>query len=153
MAVKMKTVITMRAKGACLSHARTDVSVGGHTVVIDEPEVRGGTNLSASPTETLMASLIGCTNVIGHKVAKMHEVDVQEMSVDLTAQFDRRGVILEEEVDIPFPEVNLKIHLTTDADDSKIELIKRDLPRFCPVSKVIRESGTVINEEWSITRP
>ena len=30
--------------------------------------------------------------------------------------------------------------------------VKAELPMYCPVSKVIRESGTVIEEVWNITR-
>ena len=52
-----------------------------------------------------------------------------------------------------FPEVTLKIDITTDADDASVEKVKTDLARFCPISKVIRQSGTKINEVWTVTRP
>ncbi len=151
--IKPKTVVRMKLKGESTSHARTDISTRDVETTIDEPEARGGTNMGLSPTETLMASLIGCTNVIAHKCADRHGVDIKAMSIDLEAAFDRRGVTLQEELDVPFPEVTMKIDLTTAADDAAIERMKTDLNRFCPVSKVIRQSGTQINEVWTIRRP
>ena len=153
MAIRMKTVVTMKVHADCPSHSRTDISVRDTKTVIDEPEARGGTNAGPSPTETMVASLAGCTNVITHKCAAAHNVNIQAMTIDVETQFDRRGVTLEEEIDVPFPEMTLKIALTTDADGASIEKVKTDLARFCPISKVLRQAGTVIHEDWIITRP
>ena len=150
--VKEKTQVRMRLAGECASHARTDVTVRDVKVTIDEPAERGGTNLGLSPTETLMAALIGCTNVIAHKVAHQNGVDLKAMSVRLEADFDRRGVTLQEEVGVPFPAATLYIDITTDAGDAAIETVKRELAMFCPVSKVIRAAGTDLKEVWTVTR-
>lgn len=151
MSIRPKTVVTMKMAGHAVSHARTDISVRDLNVVIDEPEARGGTNLGPSPTETLMTALIGCTNVITHKIAHKHGVSIKNMEVRLEAKFDRRGVTLEEEISVPFPELKLIVDLTTDASPEAMDTVKTELAKFCPVSKVLRESGTVITEEWNIT--
>lgn len=151
--IKPKTVITMKQEGVAASHSRTDMSIRGLPLIVDEPTERGGTNQGPSPTETLMGSLIACTNVIGHKVANMHGVEFSEMTIRLEAQFDRRGVTLVEEVDVPFPTVTLHIDVTTTADDAAMELVKRDLPRFCPISKVVSASGSKVTEIWTVKRP
>ena len=59
--------VKMRVKGSSKSHSRADIISRDVESVIDEPEVRGGTNLGLTPTETLLASLIGCSNVITHR--------------------------------------------------------------------------------------
>jgi uncharacterized OsmC-like protein len=151
--VKEKLQVRMRLGGECPSHARTDVAVRDVKVTIDEPVERGGTNLGLSPTETLMASLIGCTNVITHKVAHKNGVHLKALSVRLEADFDRRGVTLQEEVAVPFPAATLYIDVATDADDAAIETVKRELAMYCPVSKVIRAAGTDLKEVWTVTRP
>jgi putative redox protein len=151
--IRPKTVVTLRVKGACPSHSRTDVSVRDLKFSIDEPIERGGTNMGPSPTETLMAALAACTNRIGHKVADLNGVDIKEFAVNVEAQFDRRGTQLQEELDVPFPEVQLNIAMTTDADDAAVEKMKADLQRFCPISKVIRQAGTEIIENWTVRRP
>jgi uncharacterized OsmC-like protein len=151
--VKQKTQVRMKLDGECPSHSRTDVSVRDVRLTVDEPIERGGTNQGPSPTETLMAALIACTNVITHKVAHKNGVHLHAMHVRLEADFDRRGVILQEEVDVPFPAATLYIDITTDADDAAVAKVKRELAMFCPVSKVIRGSGTRLEEVWTVARP
>jgi uncharacterized OsmC-like protein len=151
--IRPKTVVTLKVTGACPSHSRTDVTVRDLTFHVDEPVERGGTNLGPSPTETLLASLAACTNRIGHKVADANGVDIAAFAVDVEARFDRRGVDLREEIDVPFPEIQLRVDMTTDADDASVEKMKADLRRYCPISKVIRQAGTEIIEHWTVKRP
>jgi uncharacterized OsmC-like protein len=150
--VTQKTVVTQRLQGRCTSHSRTDVTVRDRAMIIDEPVERGGTNQGFTPTETMMASLIGCTNVITHKVAQKNGVAIKSMNVRLEAQFDRRGVQLQEEIDLPFPAVMLYIDLETDADPAAVERVKRELAMFCPVSKVFRAAGIALKEVWNVSR-
>jgi putative redox protein len=151
--VTQKTVVTQKLEGRCTSHSRSDVTVRDRSVIIDEPAERGGTNQGLTPTETMMASLIGCTNVITHKVAHKNGVTIKSMNVRLEAQFDRRGVMLQEELDVPFPSATLYIDLVTDADGAAVERVKRELAMFCPVSKVFRAAGIDLKEVWDVRRP
>jgi uncharacterized OsmC-like protein len=150
--VKEKITVTQRLQGHCRSHSRTDVSTRDVATVIDEPKERDGTNLGLTPTETLVAALIGCTNVISHKCAKKHGVDFKAMAIEAETNFDRRGVQLIEEIEVPFPKIRLIINVTTNASGGELEKVKTDLHRFCPIAKVIRNSGTDIEEEWKVTR-
>jgi uncharacterized OsmC-like protein len=151
--IKPKLTVKETLRGTAISHTRTDISVRDVEMILDEPIVRGGTNMGLSPIDATMAALIGCTNVTAQKVAKANNVEIDAMTVEATLTIDRRGVLLMEEVDVPFKEINLSITIVTSADDAAMEKIKTDLPRFCPVSKMLRQAGTVINETWSITRP
>jgi uncharacterized OsmC-like protein len=150
--IKPKTFVTMKLAGKGVSHARTDVSVAGKTLVIDEPAARGGTDMGPSPTETLISALIGCTNVISNRIAEHMGLEVRDMTIDAAADFDRRGVLLQEAVRVPFPKIDLTINAKIKGSDEQIEKLKDDLAKFCPVSMVIRESGTEINEIWNIER-
>ena len=149
--VKMKTVVDMKMSGDAKSHARTDISVRDVASVIDEPEARGGTNQGLTPTETLIASLVGCTNVITQRIAEGMEVTIAALQVDANAKFDRRGVTLAEEIEVPFPSVTLNIDIQTDASAEQMQAIRTDLRKFCPIAKVIRNAGTEIEENWNIT--
>ncbi|MEM7442550.1 MAG: OsmC family protein [Pseudomonadota bacterium] len=151
MKIKPKTVTTMRMKGEAKSHARTDVSSRDLSSIIDEPPERHGTNLGLTPTETLMASLIGCTNVITSRIAEGMGVRLEGLDVSLKALFDRQGAMLQEEIAVPFPEVNMTISVRTDATPEQMEKIKEDLGKFCPIAKVIRAAGTPINETWEVS--
>jgi putative redox protein len=151
--IKPKTVVTQKMSATSTSHSRTDVAVRDLNVVIDEPEARGGTNQGASPTETLGVALAGCINVISHKVAESLDVDLGEMTIDVATQFDRRGVMLEEEIDLPFPQMDVEVTVKTNASEEDIARVKQGLAKYCPLSKAIKASGTVLNENWTIERP
>ncbi len=148
MAVKMKTVVTYRAQAECPTHSRTEIPVRDLTVVIDEPIERGGTNLGPSPTEAAMTALIACTNVIGHKNAKKLGVDLGTISIDAKCQFDRRGVLLEEEIDLPFPEVTLTVNCDTPASQEDLTQVGVETSKYCAIAKLFEASGTNLTVNW-----
>ena len=148
MTQKSEVIMSMSATGE--THARTKINIRDVSSVIDEPEARGGTNQGLTPTETLMASLIGCTNVISKRIAHKMGIELGEMDIQLSAKFDRRGTMLEEEIDVPFSEVTMDIEIDTDATEEQINMLKIDLAKFCPISKVLRGSGVNIIENWII---
>lgn len=150
--VKEKTTVTQRLHADCPTHSRTEVSVRDVKTIVDEPKERDGTNMGPTPTETLVAALAACTNVIGHKCAHKHGVEIRAMSIDTETTFDRRGTQLMEEVQVPFLKIRMVINVTTDASDEQIDKVKADLNRYCPVAKVIRNSGTLIEEVWNVSR-
>lgn len=149
MAIRPKTTVDMQMTGNAVSHARTDIAVRDITGIIDEPAARGGTNMGLTPTETLVAALVGCTNVISQRLAHREGVRFGEMKIDAKARFDRRGASLEEEVEVPFPLIDLRIEVQTDATPEQLETIKTDLGKFCPIAKVIRAAGSEITETWT----
>jgi putative redox protein len=149
---KEKTVVTQRIHGNCPTHSRTEIFTRDVRTIVDEPKERAGTNMGPTPTETMVAALIACTNVINHKCAKKHGVEFKSMSIDAESMLDRRGTQLLEEIEVPFPKIRLIINVTTDASEADIAKVKSDLPR-CPVSKAIRNSGTELEEVWNVSRP
>lgn len=148
MAVKMKTVVTYRAKAECPTHARTEIPVRDLNVVIDEPVERGGTNLGPTPTETAMTALIACTNVIGHKNAKKLGVDLGEISIDANCKFDRRGVLMEEEIDVPFPKITLTVNCDTPASQEDLTKVGVETAKYCAIAKLFEAAGTDLTVNW-----
>ena len=150
--IREKTTVTQRIRGDCPSHARTDIATRDVRSVIDEPKERDGTNMGLTPVETMVAALVGCTNVISHKCARKHGVDFKAMSIEAESTLDRRGTQLLEEIEVPLPKIRLVINVTTDASEADVEKVRTDLHRFCPIAKVVRNSGTQIEEIWNVTR-
>ena len=148
MAVKMKTVVTYRATAACPTHARTEIPVRDLNVVIDEPAERGGTNMGPTPTEAAMTALIACTNVIGHKNAKRLGVDLGEITIDANCKFDRRGVLMEEEIDVPFPQVTLTVNCTTSATQEALDLVGVETAKYCAIAELFEAAGTDLTVNW-----
>jgi uncharacterized OsmC-like protein len=152
-AVKAKTMVQMKMSGTCPTHARTDITVRDVETVVDEPKERGGTNLGPTPTEMLLAALISCSNVVGQRLAHREGIEFESLSIDAEAVFDRRGPALIGVVDVPFVSINLTMNVTTSAPEDKLDIVKRDLPRYCPIETTLRNSGTKIETVWNVTRP
>ena len=150
MIVKPKTQIDLKLHAVAETHARTRVSARDVSTVVDEPAIRGGTNMGPSPTETLMASLAGCTNVVSSRIAGQLGVQLLDLTVDINAKLDRRGAALEMEVAIPFPEITVTIHARSDATPEQLAILQRDLGRFCPIAQVLRRAGSKVTDVWDI---
>jgi putative redox protein len=142
-------VVHMKLDGSSKSHSRTDIITRDVESVIDEPIARGGTNLGMSPTETLVSSLIGCTNVITHRIMEKMGFKIDSLNIKSKTMFNRDGVGLIQEVEVPFPEINLDINISTDASENDLIEVQKQLAMYCPIAKVIRNSGTKINENWT----
>ncbi len=149
MAIRQKTTISATITGDSPSHSLSNCSVRDVEFAIDEPIERGGTNLGPSPTETAIAALIGCTNVIANKCAEKLGIDIGHLYIEATYSLDRRGVMLEEEIDVPFPKIVLNIIASGSATDAELQNVSTELNKYCAVSKVFRAAGTEIEENWS----
>ena len=153
MEMKFKPVVTYRMSGVAESHSLTQLKTRDLIDISDEPVERGGSNEGFAPTEFLLGGLAACTNVISNKIAKANGFKIEGMEIEVAAQFNRLGVTLQEEVDLVFPEIQLTISVVTSATEAQQEILKSDLPKFCAVSKVIRQSGTNIIDDWHFSRP
>lgn len=151
MATNPRPVVTYRTTARCPTHARTEIPVRDLTVVVDEPGERGGTNRGAAPTEAALAALIACTNVIGHKAAARLGVDLGTVEIDAVARLDRRGVLLEEEIDLPFPEVALTVRCATDASADDLARVGAETAKFCAIAKLFGAAGTNLTVDWEKT--
>jgi len=146
--LREKNTVKLALSADCPSHSRADIQVRDLTFQIDEPLARGGTNLGPTPTDTALAALAGCTNVIAHKCAATLGIDIGSLHVDVTADFDRRGVTLAEEVDVPFEALTLDVHASGKCTPEELERVATEVAKFCPVSKLFRAAGTHITERW-----
>ena len=151
--MKLKRSVRTKLTAEAESHSRTLLKTRDLMDVSDEPEERGGTNEGLAPTEMALAALMACSNVITHKIAAKNGVEILSLDIDLDAEFTRLGVMLEEEIDVPFPEILLTINISSSSSDEKIDILKADLPKYCPVAKVFSQSGSKIVTEWNVTRP
>ena len=107
--------------------------------------------LKATIGLSLVAALVGCTNVISHKIARKNGFELKSMHITADVEFDRRGVTLQEDVAVPFPAITLKIDVTTAASAAQMDQLKAELAMFCPLAKLIRASGTVLTEIWNLS--
>jgi len=153
MAITMKPFVRQVVTGEAESHSVTVLRSRDLMDVSDEPVERGGTNEGMSPTEFFEGSLIACTNVISLKIARKNGINLMSYKIKLDAGFHRYGVMLKEEVDLPFEDMTLTIEATTDASDAEMKTLAKELAMYCPISKMIVAAGTKLETIWIIKRP
>ena len=150
MAYTMPSIFKISVSAACPTHARTEVSARQHTLIIDEPPNREGTDLAPSPLETMLGSYLGCTNVIANVLAEEMGFEITSLSLALTGHFDSRGVFGKADVEVPFPEIDLTVDIATTGTAEQVMELKAALTKRCPVSVILRQAGSVINETWNV---
>ncbi len=148
MAIRQKTLMTIKLGGKSTSHSRSELVVRDLVGIIDEPVERGGTNDGLAPTETAFSALIGCTNVIGNKCAKSLGVDIGNLSFEMEIDFDRRGVLLMEEVEVPFKAIRLSVTSDGPAEQADLDRVGVETAKFCPIAKLFENSGTDLTVKW-----
>lgn len=136
--------------GKAVSADRTDIVARGHRMVIDEPPERGGSDAGPTPLETLMAALAGCTTVILNKIAAERGWQVADLAVEVTGQLDPRGVRQGVKVPVVFPTIALTLTGRMVGADIDLDAVSGELARRCPVSALLRDAGSVIEERWTI---
>lgn len=152
MAVSMPDLFKISVEGQAITPARTELRARSHLVATDEPKERGGTDLSATPLETMLSAFLGCTNVITQFVAGQSGIKISNMDMALEGHFDTRGVFGKAEVRQPFPKIILKVKLESNANSEQLRKLKKDVAEKCPVSVILREAGCEIEEEWTNTQ-
>ncbi len=149
--MQSKTTVKLRASAVSPSHSLSNISVRDVRFAIDEPVERGGTNLGPTPTDTALSALVGCTNVIGHKCADVLGVDIGHLTISAVCDFDRLGVTLQQEVDVPFVKILLTVESDGPATQSELDLVSAEVGKYCPLAKLFRQGGTIIEENWKST--
>jgi putative redox protein len=152
MTFDMPAIHHFKIKAECPTHSRTDARARQHTVVIDEPEKRGGTDVAATPLETMLASYLACLNVISHLIADEMGIRLDNMSMDLDAEFDTDGVSTTTPTTLPFPNIKLTVNVASDADEAQLERLKAGLTARCPVTVVLVQAGSKIDAIWNVTK-
>lgn len=129
---------------------RAKISIRTHTVVIDDAVERGGTDQGPNPPEMFLASMAGCLNIQINRLAKERGITLKNIRLSIDADFDRRGVTWGEDVPLPFPLVRIAVTGKSDASKNKLTVLRHDILRHCPVSRVLLEGGTRFRQTWNI---
>ena len=151
--IKKKPIIRVELEGHCPTMSLTEVRVRKHSIVIDEPPYRHGTDVGATPLEVMLSALIGCTNVIARRIAHERGIDLAIRRIGCVGHLDHRGIDLEADVPVPFPKIELSIEAETSATEAQVADLRRELKIRCPMSVILTQAGTVIEETWTMSPP
>ena len=67
----------------------------------------------------------------------------------MEVDFDRRGVLLMEEVDVPFTAIRLAVTADGPVSEDDLQTVAAETAKFCAISKLYEKAGTDLTVTWS----
>jgi len=142
---KMKMHVSGKSKGM-----KTLVNAGGHDVIVDEAPQMGGNNEGPNPLQYMLTALAGCSNVVAHAVAKEMDFDLQDLSIDVSGEFDPRGFMGDPDVRTYFKTVTLNVDVKTTESEERLEELKKQVEARCPVYGTFKAANVTMKGSWTI---
>src|SRR5690606_24917454 len=135
----------------CRAGVRCDIATaGGHAIVTDEPESRGGRNEGASPLAHLTAALASCHMVQTVKVAEAMRFNHGEIRIRCSTTTVRPPSPATGEPVLRFSVAELVVDLPTDEPPERVERLRKLSEDKCPVGNLFKDAGARLDVIWNI---
>lgn len=108
---------------------KTEVHIGNHDLIIDEPESIGGLDLGPTPMDLLLSSLGTCKAITMRMYADQKQWGLDSIEINLDSK-----VIKNQEGQLT--EINVNIKLNGNLDDFQKERLLK-VGDKCPVHKIL----------------
>jgi putative redox protein len=104
---------------------RTEITTGGKTIIADEPDELGGTDLGPAPGEFLMVSLASCTAITIRMYADRKKWPVEKITVEVNFEKVDNTTIFKRELQL----------VGELSDEQRARLLQ--IANACPVHKTL----------------
>lgn len=142
-----RATVRFRAAGVGGDGVRSDISIGRHTVVVDEPPALAGEDAAPSPVETALAALLSCQVVTYRLWAAKLGIPLDDVSVDVEGAIDlRRFYGLDDSVRPGFGDVRVVVTLSGPAGEQRYHELAEAVDEHCPVLDLFRNPTPVTVE-------
>lgn len=144
-----KQLFNMKTTGKWEEGLRTAISVREFDdFIVDEPERLGGTNKGPNPLEYVLGGLTSCTSVMIGMISKEMDFSYEGVDFENNGAIDIRGLQGVEGVSTHFQTVDLQVVLHTNESDARVEALKEEVEKRCPVFNLLKDAGVQITADW-----
>jgi uncharacterized OsmC-like protein len=144
-----KQLLKVETSGKWEGGLKTSISIRDLSpIIIDEPKSLGGTNEGPNPVEYVLAALSGCTSVMIGLISKEKNFSYQGLEFKNNGTIDMRGSMGVEGISTHFQSVNFDVIFQTDEPDSRIEELKEEVEKRCPVYNLLKDAGVKVESNW-----
>lgn len=110
-----------------------------HSMVIDLPEAKGGSNSGPTALEMCVMSFSGCVGTIFAMVAQKMRIEFEKMEVEVDAVQKNEAPTI--------TDVHFILSIQTKESPEKIEKCIEHTMNTCPVGVLFRQAGVKISNE------
>ena len=137
-------VVTLQAEGRIGEGVTCRVETGKTLVEAGLHPATGGTGMSACSGDMLLEALVACAGVTLKSVATAIEVPLKSGRVIAEGDLDFRGTLgVDKEAPVGFAEIRVRFEVETDAEQDKLDLLKKLTERYCVVYQTIKNGPKV----------
>lgn len=108
----------------------------GHSVSIDLPENKGGTNSAAMALELMVMSFAGCIVTIFALLAKKMQIEFNKLSCEVSAERPDDAATI--------TECHAIVKISSASDETKLIQCLKKTEKICPVGVIFDKAGIVI---------
>ena len=137
-------------KGVWQTPFATQLTVRNFTFYSDQPLDVGGKDKSPTPIELIAGAVNGCVTIVLEVVAKELDITLYDIKTESYAHIDTRGFLGIADVPTHYSDYRLDIEITTDANEEKLEKLKRVSAKRCPAVNLLRDAKVDLDIHWII---
>ncbi|MGM7637375.1 OsmC family protein [Bacillus sp. Hm123] len=147
----VKSLVKLTTKGVWNEGMKTSVDIRDFApIIMDESESLGGTNQGANPMEYVLAALTGCASFMISIISKEKNFQYSGMEFENSGVLDVRGLMGVLDVSPHFQRVRYRVQLTTEESIERVEELRQEVERRCPVYNMLKDSGIQMDSIWEI---
>ena len=110
-----------------------------HSMVVDLPITKGGSDSGPTGIELCVMSLSGCIGTVFAMIARKMRIDFTKMQVEVYAEQDRNAATI--------TDVHCVLSILTAEEKEKIEKCYEHTIKTCPVGVLFAQAGVEITNE------
>ena len=131
------TVYKVKAKKGAEEFVK--VYARNHTIVIDEPVEKGGTDVGMNPTELLLASIASCLTLTLSIYAEAMGVKADNIEIDVEGDLDSAGMKGSPRVRPGYQNIRTKISVETNVPEDVFQQVVDLALLRCPVEDSVKK--------------
>ena len=126
------------------------IAVRDFAFQIAEPAKLGGSDGGPTPMEYVAGALSGCLSIVIEMVAAEQGVALNGIEVESEGRVDQRGLFGTAPVSPHFEAVDVIVRLATAEPAARLEPLKADVLKRCPVYNLLKDSGARVQIDWLV---
>lgn len=139
-----ENVIPVEVEAEREGPTRSTVEARDFELVVDEPESMGGADEGPNPLEYLLAGQAGCLNVTATQVAKEMGIEIQDLRIEISADFDVEAFQTEQpDGRTGLQNVVVALEAEADVDEETLREWAERVEVRCPVSDNIKNETDI----------